>query len=770
MIKRLFPALALAALVSACGAGKTEASYGVIPAPQEVSLNATEAPFMLDRNSVIAYPEGDSALHLRATQLADYIFEQAGFRPSVKAGSKGAVVLNANLPGENPEAYTLSVSPEGIALNGTTDRGVFYGLQTLRQSIPTQKASAVLFPAVEINDSPRFGYRGAHLDVSRHFFPTDSVEVFLDMMAMHKLNTFHWHLSDHQGWRPEIKSRPLLTEVGAKRPHTIVGRNGDIYDSIPVEGYYTQEQMRHIVQYAAERGITVIPEIDLPGHFTAGLAAYPSLGCTGGPYEVYCAWEDSGPEVLCVGNPEVENLLDDIFGELCDIFPSTLFHIGGDECPKERWMECPKCNAVADSLGLRDDEHGTRWAKLQNHLMAHVADFLRERGRRVIGWDEVLDSDFAPDAVVMAWRNEENGIIAAQRGHDVIMTPARYVYFDFYQSPDQASEPLAIGGYVPVELVYNYNPVPDVLTPEEQKHILGLQANLWTEFVPTFSHVQYMELPRMAALSEVQWSNPDKKDINNFVRRLIPLTAMYRNHGWNYATHVFDVRGTLIPDPASGSLKAVLSTFDGVPVHYTTDGSEPTAASPLFTDTLVFTEPVALRAVAVRDGKEGRIYNAGMQFSKASFKPVEVSPAPHPRYTFDGTMQLTDACTGSSGYTDGRWLGWVAPEINITVDLGNVQTVSEAYFRNNTDTGAWIFPPRTYAVALSTDGVNFKTVAKEEYDVPAQNVTVINNYSLDFEPQQARYVRYTIEASPIPDWHPGKGANSFIFIDELGVK
>ncbi len=770
MIKRIFPVLVLAAVVSACSKGTTEASYTVVPLPLEVSMSARMEPFKLDRHSVIAYPEGDSALHLRASQLAHYIFEQTGFTPVVAAGEKGSVVLTADLPGDNPEAYLLSVTPEGIRVSGTSDRGVFYGIQTLRQSIPAGKTSAVLFPAVEIADRPRFAYRGAHLDVSRHFFPIDSIEVFLDMMALHKLNTFHWHLTDHQGWRPEIKSRPLLTEIGSKRPHTIVGRNGNIFDSIPVEGYYTQEQMRHIVSYAAERGITVIPEVDLPGHFSAGLAAYPELGCTGGPYEVYCAWEESKPDVLCVGNPEVERFLDDVFGELCDIFPSTLFHIGGDECPKERWMECEKCNALADSLGFHDDEHGTRWAKLQNHIMAHVAQFLRDRGRRVIGWDEVLDSEFAPDAVVMSWRGEDGGIKGARLGHDVIMTPARYLYFDFYQSPDQSSEPLAIGGYVPVELVYNYEPVPDALTPDEQKHILGLQANLWTEYIPTFSHVQYMELPRMAALSEVQWSDPTRKDINDFVRRLNPLTAMYRNQGWNYATHVFDVRGSLIPDPANGSLKAVLTTFDKVPVHYTTDGSVPTAASPLFTDTLVFTEPVALQAVAVRDGKEGRVYSAGMQFSEATFRPVEATPAPHPRYTFDGASQLTDACIGSSGYTDGRWLGWVSPEITLTVDLQKEQTIAEAFFRNNADTGAWIFPPSSYEVALSLDGVNFTPVAMRSYDSPGQHVSEVDTYSLSFTPQSARYVRFIIGASPIPDWHPGHGGNPFIFIDELGVR
>lgn len=760
----------LFAAAASCSHKAVEARYDIIPLPDEIILDADAAPFTLTRTTrVIA---SDSSLLDAAEIFCQNIATQTGITLTTGVGEAADGAINLSFgptPSDSPEAYTIAVSSTDISIGGASAAGVFYALQTLRAGIPAEKVSAVEFPAAYITDSPRFGYRGAHLDVARHFFPTDSVKVFLDMMALHKLNRFHWHLTDHQGWRAEIKSRPRLTEVGSKRPHTVIGKSQD-FDSIPVEGYYTREEMLDIVDYAAKRNIEVIPEIDVPGHTAAALASYPELGCTGGPYEVYCGWGGAPDDALCPGTEAVYAFLDDVFGELTEIFPSTLFHIGGDECAKTVWEKCPRCQALADSLGYKDDARGTREAKLQNYLMKHVADFLEARGKRVIGWDEVMESDFAPNALVMSWRGESGGIEAARRGHEVIMSPNRPLYFDFYQSTDIEHEPLAIGSYNPVSDVYAYDPVPAVLDSVQRTRILGPQANLWTEYVPTFDYVQYMELPRMAALGEIAWTNPEKKDLKSFVRRLPQLMGIYRNNGWRYATHIFDVQGTVTPDSDAGTLTIALSTYDNSPIRYTIDGSEPTLTSPLYSEPIVLDKPATVLAAAEREGGLGSTYRAGIVFSKATFKPVELHPAPHPRYAFDGAKQLTDGVTGTSGYASGEWLGFTAPEVTATIDLGEAQSIEEVRFRDNVDTGAWIFGATRARVEVSTDGKNFTEVVSETYPEPTFHITKVFERSLEFAPVEARFVRLTTGTqSSMPQWHPGVGKQAFIFIDEIGI-
>ena len=433
-----------------------------------------------------------------------------------------------------PEEYILDSRSGKIVITAGSKAGVFWGKQTLEQ-IKAQCGGDV--PGVLIQDKPAFAYRGAHLDCCRHFFSVDEVKEYIDILALHKINVFHWHLTDDQGWRAEIKRYPKLTEIGSQRAETLVGHYGtNEYDGTPYGGFYTQNQMRDIVAYAAERFITVVPEIEMPGHASAALASYPELGCRGAayPYMVQTTW-GVFPEVFCAGNPETVTFLEGVLDEICDIFPSQYIHIGGDEAPREEWEKCPKCQALMKEMGY------SREAELQSYLITTVEKYLADKGRKIIGWDEILDGGVSKDATVMSWRGAKGGIAAAKMGNDVIMTPNSHYYFDYYQTgnPKENGEPLAIGGNLPLRKCYSFDPY-DQLNDEEKSHIKGIQANMWTEYVASFDHVQHMVLPRLAALSEVAWSNEHRSGYDDFVSRLEKsLLPIYESRGYNYADYAF---------------------------------------------------------------------------------------------------------------------------------------------------------------------------------------------------------------------------------------
>ncbi len=518
-------------------AAGTTANYNVIPLPQEVSLTA-KAPFVLNAATLIVYPEGNADMQRNADFLAGYINDNTGLQlQTTAAKGKNAIRLAIDKKAAQAEGYTISVTAKEVLISGSTPQGVFYGIQTLRKSLPVGKDIAqVELPAAIIKDAPRFGYRGMHLDCGRHFFPISFVKKYIDLLAMHNMNTFHWHLTEDQGWRIEMKKYPRLTDFGSKRTETVMGRNSDVYDGIPYGGYYTQDEAREIVKYAADRYITVIPEIDMPGHMQAALACYPELGCTGGPYDVRRRWGISD-EVLCLGNEQTYDFCENVLDELMQIFPSKIVHIGGDEAPHRRWEQCPKCKAKMAELGIDVK-------KLQGYFTNRIEKFVNSKGRRILGWDEILDGDINQSAMVMSWRGLEPGIKAAHKGHDVIMSPVDYAYFDYYQVKDTQREPLSIGGFLPVEKVYSYDPLPNDVAPEVQKHILGVQANLWTEYIGNENFAEYMVLPRMSALAEVQWSNA-KKDFEAFKNRLTRFTEMYDLYHLTYAKYLWPERHEL---------------------------------------------------------------------------------------------------------------------------------------------------------------------------------------------------------------------------------
>ena len=512
--------------------------YQVIPMPERIDIQKGEG-FVISKSTKILYTAGNEKMKRNAAFLTDYLKENTGILLKSKAAKSGgnAILLKTGLVSKNSEAYEIEVSPKGIVITGASEAGVFYGIQTLRKSIPVAQTKKVKMPAVKISDAPAFAYRGMMLDVSRHFCTVDSVKRWIDMLALHNVNTFHWHLTEDQGWRIEIKKYPRLTEIGSKRTETVIGRNSGKYDGKPHGGFYTQAEAREIVAYAAERYINVVPEIDMPGHMLGALASYPELGCTGGPYQVWRQWGVSD-DVLCMGNDKTFEFITDVLNEIMDIFPSKYIHIGGDECPKTNWKKCEKCQARITSLGLKADEHHSAEERLQSYFISYAEKVVNKKGRRMIGWDEILEGGLAPDATVMSWRGMSGGIAAAKMDHDVIMTPNSHLYFDHYQTKETKTEPLAIGGNSPVEKVYNFDPIPGELNAAQRSRIVGVQANLWTEYVPNFRHAEYMVLPRMAALCEVQWSLAYKKDYENFLKRLPTLVEVYKLYNYNYAKHV----------------------------------------------------------------------------------------------------------------------------------------------------------------------------------------------------------------------------------------
>lgn len=776
-MRKLNHALLAGALALACASctAEKEANYQVIPLPQEVNLTQ-ETPFKLNKNVLIAYPENNALLQRNAEFLSEYIQQATNYAPKTKAIVAGEQVKNAIVleldPGiANKEGYVLTTTPEGISINGQTENGVFYGIQTLRKSIPAEtKGATILIPAGEIKDEPRFSYRGMHLDVGRHFFPKEFMKKYIDLLALHNMNTFHWHLTDDQGWRIEIKKYPKLTEIGSQRSRTVIGRNTQEYDNTPYGGFFTQEEAKEIVKYAQERYITVIPEVDLPGHMLAALAAYPEMGCTGGPYEVCPRW-GIFEDVLCIGNDQTMQFLEDVMSEIIEIFPSKYVHIGGDEAPRTRWEKCPKCQARIKAEGLKADKNHTAEDRLQSYCMTRIEEFLNSKGRQIIGWDEILEGDVAPNATVMSWRGMEGGIKAAQLGHDVIMTPTSFCYFDYYQTADTKDEPLGIGGYVPIEKVYSLEPVPAALTEEQSKHILGAQANLWTEYIHSSEHVEYMVLPRMAALAEVQWTQPEKKDFKDFTKRLARLMKFYQRDGFNYAKHVFDLKVDFTPDVAKKAVVVTLSTIDDAPIYYTLDGTEPTTASLKYTESVAITETADFQAVVIRPEGKSKVVNKKISFNKATYCPIELTFQPSEKYKFGGAITLVDGMKGNDSYATGAWLGFVGGDVEAIINLGQETEIKRVATNAIVDMSAWIMGSTGLVVSVSDDNKEFREVAVK--DIPAEtNIDKkgVENYEITFDPVKARYVKVVIKRSPaLPKGHAGEGKAAYMFIDEIEV-
>ena len=769
--------LTLAAGIVLCSCGSHDPQIAIVPYPNHLetgrgTYRVTDRPVTCDSRTD---ERTQRAVVGFAARLATVT---GGTNPVTVADEVPAsgirFVTDESLPAEG---YELNVDGEGIEVRASQFPGFLYALQSLGQLLPaavygTEPApdAAWEVPCVKIADAPRFAYRGMHLDVARHFFSVDEVKRYIDVMAIHKLNTLHWHLTDDQGWRIEIKRYPELTAVGSIRKATVVRKEWGTYDGTPYGGFYTQDEIRDVVKYAADRGVTVIPEIDLPGHMLAALTAYPELGCTGGPYEVWGRW-GVADDVLCPGREKTFEFLEGVLTEVMELFPSEYIHIGGDECPKVRWEKCPRCQAKIRQLGLKDDGEHTAEHYLQSYVTDRIGKFLAQHGRRIIGWDEILEGRAPSDAVVMSWRGSEGGIAAAKLGHDVIMTPNSHFYFDYYQSLDTDAEPFGIGGYIPMEQVYSYDPAFPELTPEQQKHILGVQANLWTEYVLSDEHLEYMLLPRLAALSEVQWCLPETKDWNRFIGSF-RMDEIYSQMGYEFAKHIFGVTASYAVDPEKGGVVMTLTTQGGAPIRYTLDGSDPTASSPLYKAPVTIGESCTFKAAALREGMQTPVYARKFDFNKATGRRIALNAAPTLKYTYGGASLLVDGYRGGPVYSNGAWIGFLNEPLDVTIDMQGAKPYSAVTVESLVEKGEWVFPPSSVGVYLSDDGREFTEAAL--MSVPQETAGSpdgVKPFKVLFPETSARYLRVVARTvDPIPAWHGAAGQKAHMFVDEIIVE
>lgn len=536
LLFRLAPGLLAVVLFCACRPAVIEkGNLDVIPQPQEIVLAQDTTPFVINHSTTIIYPAANEKMHRTADFLATFIKEMTGTEVRVSDKEKGsnAIILAVDTTMTHPEGYKLEITPEKILLTGGSEAGVFYGTQTIHKALPILKDGkvAAALPAGTVTDFPRFRYRGFMIDVGRHFFPVSYLKQMIDLMALHNINYFHWHLTEDQGWRIEIKKYPKLTEIGSRRDSTIIDWETKKFDGKPHSGFYTQDEAREIVRYAADRFITVVPEIDLPGHTTAALASYPELGCTGGPYKVLCSF-GVFPDVLCAGNEQTLQFTKDVLDEIMDIFPSEYIHIGGDECPKSRWEKCPKCQAKIKELGIKALPKHSKENQLQTYFMSELEKEINAHGRRMLGWDEVLEGGLTPNSTIMSWRGIQGGIEAARQHHDVIMAPIQRLYF----SNPRINK---MTGFEWMNRVYNFEPVPAELTDAEKKFVIGTQGCIWTEWTADSTKMEWQILPRMAALSEIQWTLPEHKNFERFMERLPEMLKIYSSLDYGYREDVF---------------------------------------------------------------------------------------------------------------------------------------------------------------------------------------------------------------------------------------
>lgn len=743
----------------------------IVPLPMQI--NPGSGVFVINESTRLLVDENlptieIAGLFAEKVKLTTGIVLKTGFyNPGVE--NKNAIVFTTfgSETELGKEGYIAEVTDKNIFVRSSAPNGLFYGLQSLLQLLPpdiekvAQNYKTLEVPAVFIRDKPRFSYRGLHLDVGRHLYPVSFIKKFIDVMALYKINTFHWHLTEDQGWRIEIKKYPLLTTLGSVRKGTQIGRSSEI-DNVPYGGFYTQDEAREVVAYAAKKYITVIPEIEMPGHSVAALTAYPRLSCTGGPFEVRTQF-GVADDICCAGNDSVFIFYQDVLTEIMDIFPSKYIHIGGDEAPKVRWEKCDKCQDRIKKEHLKDE------AELQSYFIKRIEAFVLSKNRRIIGWDEILEGGLAPEATVMAWRGIQAAVDAATQGHDAIMTPVDYCYLDYYQS-DPATEPLAIGGFLTLKTVYSYNPVPEILNPDQARHIIGVQGNVWTEYMKTQDMVEYMAFPRAIALAEVGWSPQEKREWDDFITRMDNQFPRLDNLGIRYSKGSFTVDFSMKQEN-NQNLIVLSSETKGMDIRYTTDGSEPLISSALYSSPFTLPKTSIVKAALFSNGKiAGNINHRTINVNKASGKPVTISKPYSYKYPGTGNQAMTDGLTGTESYKSG-WQGYEGTDMEFTVDLlelTDVNNVKIGFVKNPAD---WVLFPAQVIIYISTDGMNWKESKPTTFDATSPSKREVATAEAQFSNVRARYIKVSaVSPKKLPEWHEYKGEDCWIFADELIVE
>jgi hexosaminidase len=748
----------------------------IIPAPVSAKINSGN--FILSAKTKIVL--NDSGEKFSADFLNDYLQKIYGFKLEISNDEKENFIRFNTLrfiqKPENEGHYTLNIKEDNINIEGDSYQGTFYGMQSLLQLFPGKAEKQFSIPCAAVNDYPRFAYRGLHLDVARHFFPVEFVKKYIDYIALHKMNTFHWHLTDDQGWRIEIKKFPELLTTAAYRNGTIIGRYpGKGNDGIRYGGYYTQEEIKDVVKYAAERYITVIPEIEMPGHASAAIAAYPELSCfpdepTKAPAQTAWSGPKTGkqvqqawgvfPDVFCAGNENTFKFLEGVIDEVLELFPSTYVHIGGDESPKDNWKRCSKCQQIIKDNKLKD-EH-----ELQSYFIQRMEKYINSKGRQIIGWDEILEGGLAPNATVMSWQGEKGGIEAAKQKHNVIMTPGNYMYLDHSQSKYEDS--VTIGGFTPLEEVYSYEPIPKELTAEQGKYILGAQGNVWTEYMKNTKKVEYQILPRISALSEILWSPKESRNYIDFEKRMPKQFNRYELWGANYSKAYYNIKASITPTKNNDGIMWTLESKSQGNIFVS---NKKTNSGLKYAEPLMINGSGELEAAVVEDKKVISTLKQSFLFNKATGRTITLTTPPSTTYPGNGgAFGLVNATTSDRGFNSPEWFGWLDKDMEAVIDLGTSQPVTTVAINVWKQEPSYIYLPKSVVVYTSSNGKDWTQPSTEN---PVNN-TWINERKITValpSNTNARFIKVVAtNLGTIPEGKPGAGRKAWLFVDEIEVE
>ncbi len=761
-----------------------ETNISIIPKPQNVEIKSEH--FQFTNKIVIITDWNSEEVNNSIAYFSNKLKGVGNFEIKKSAelptGNESAIIIKQKKDSNfGKEEYNLTISEKNITIESAEANGLFYAFQTILQLLPAEVFSNskvdninLSLPCVTINDSPKYKWRGFMLDVSRHFFPKEFIFKVIDNLALHKMNTFHWHLVDDQGWRIEIKKYPKLTSIGAWRanredqPWNSDRKPQRKGEKATYGGFYTQDDIREIVKYAEDRFITIIPEIEMPGHCISALAAYPQYSCTGKQYTVPTGsvWGDR--KVYCAGNDKTFEFLQNILSEVIQLFPGKYIHIGGDEAMKDAWKKCSKCQARIK------EEHLANVEELQGYFIKRMEKFINSKGKTLIGWDEILEGGLSPNATVMSWRGLSGGITAARDGHDVVFSPTDYCYFDYYQG-NPKHEPIAIGGFLPVKKVYSFDPsLKDSLTDKEREHILGVQANLWTEYVPTEAQAEYMMFPRLAAISEVAWRENENRDWTNFSERLEKQLKRYNSLEINYSKTAYNVTAKYEVDKKEHNIIVTLENEVGnTQIRYTTDGSEPTINSTLYTNSFTVDKIITIKAATFKNRNIiSRVTNLKVLANLATGLPVKLGFVFDERYPSKREYALTDGIRGTTNYRSSAWQGYYGVDLIATIELPKAKSVSSVTTSFLESISAGIFFPKEIEIWVSENGNDFKKVSSQKIDIPiTEEVTTIKVFNASFKNEKIRFVKVVAKSIGIcPKGHRYEGAKAFMFVDEIIVE